>query len=226
MKVILRNKFLSLQRFNRYLIASGNDNQRAKRLYAANIKLAQAFHPLLSQFEVILRNALNNHLSRYFSDPEWIINQATGFMSHSSLARSRFYLRTCVQKTENDLLRRGIPITAGKIISDQTFGFLLAFFVPHHYALVHGQSIYVFPYRPITENRSSIHNKLDIVKNYRNRMNHCEPLCFRGNAIDCAEALAVRSAVYDLVTWIEPDLISYFESIDNIRGKINQIMRI
>jgi len=57
-------------------------------------------------------------------------------------------------------------------------------------------------------------------------MNHCEPLCFRANVIDCTEALAVRAAVYDLVGWIEPGLVSYFNSIDTIRGEISQIMRI
>ncbi|HEV3411688.1 MAG TPA: hypothetical protein VG101_04375, partial [Puia sp.] len=219
MKTALRNKYLSIQRFNRYLLATSNNNLRAKRLYAANIRLAQAFHPIMSLFEVVLRNGLNSVLTTHFSDPDWIVNQKRGFMSDSSLAPSHFFLRTCVQKTESNLIRKNIPITAGKIISDQTFGFWVAFFLPHHYTLVSGQSLHVFPHKPAIDNRATIHRKLEDVKNFRNRMNHCEPLCFSGNNIDCTYAMAIRGVLYDLITWIEPDLVPYFQSIDTTDAK-------
>lgn len=226
MKIALRNKYLSRQRFNRYLVAASNNNSRAKRLYASNIRLAQAFHPILSQFEVVLRNSLNVLLTAHFADQDWIINQKNGFMHHNSLRSSQYFLRSCVQKTENHLTRRGIPITAGKIISDQMFGFWLSFFVPHHYALVGGQPIYVFSNKPATESRATIHNKLEAIKNFRNRMNHCEPLCFNGNTIDCTYALTIKAMLYDLIRWIDPDLESYFLSIDTVNSKCKQIMAI
>ena len=37
-------------------------------LFFANVKIAQAFHPLLSSFEVILRNQLHYALACHFSD--------------------------------------------------------------------------------------------------------------------------------------------------------------
>src|SRR5262245_57045485 len=121
MKKALRNQYFSHQRFNRYLAAVNNNSKRAKRLYTANLRLAQAFHPVLSQFEVVLRNALNAKLVSHFSDPDWIINQKRGFMSNPSLARSQFFLRNSVERIENYLQHRSIPITAGKTISDQMF---------------------------------------------------------------------------------------------------------
>lgn len=226
MKNDLRNKYLSRPRYNRYLIATSNNNLRAKKLYNANIRLAQAFHPILTQFEVVLRNALNLNLSAYFIDPDWIITQKNGFMRNPTLASSRFFLRTSVHNSEQKLIRRGIPITSGKIISDQTFGFWLAIFLPHHYALVAGQPIHVFSHKPSNEDRASIYSKLNQIKNFRNRVNHCEPLCFRGHAIDCNEALEIRTHLYDLVGWIDPELIPFFKSLDNIQNKINHIQRI
>jgi hypothetical protein len=80
MNIALRNKYLSRQRFNRYL----------------------------------LRNGLNTVLAAHFSDPDWIIKQTTGFMSDPSLSPSHYFLRTCVQKTEYNLIRKSIPVTAGK----------------------------------------------------------------------------------------------------------------
>lgn len=222
----LRYKYLSRPRYNRYLIATGNNSNRAKRLYRANIRLAQAFHPILSQFEVIFRNSLCLKMTAHFEDPDWIINQKAGFMSHHSLGSSHYFLRTSVRKTESNLTRRAIPITSGKIISDQNFGFWLAFFLPHHYALVAGQPIYAFPNKPAVEDRASIYSKLDDIRSFRNRVNHCEPICFHGHIIDCAEALDIRAKLYDLVRWINPDLVPFLKSVDSTQNKIDQIMNI
>ncbi|MEA5401465.1 hypothetical protein VB776_00970 [Arcicella sp. DC2W] len=226
MKTELRYKFLSRPRFNRYLNATANNTHQAKKLYNANIRLAQAFHPILSQFEVVLRNSLNIVLTNHFADVDWIINQKNGFMRHQSLRQSHYFLKKSVQKTENKLMARGIPITSGKIISDQTFGFWVAFFLSHHYSLVHGQSIHIFPNKPSAENRASIYDKLDNIKNFRNRVNHCEPLCFSGPNLDCSFALDIKCKLYNLVEWIDPDLVPFFGSIDNIQSKVDQIMRI
>ena len=226
MKIALRNKYLSRSRFNRYLTATANNSTRAKKLYAANIKLAQAFHPLLSQFEVVLRNKLNTVLGTYFADQDWIINQKNGFMSHPSLASANYFLKSSVLKSEGSLLRRGIPISAEKVLSDQTFGFWLALFVPHHYSLIAGQPINVFPHKPASENRSSLHCKLEKIKNFRNRMNHCEPLCFRDYTIDCTYALSIRTTLYELIRWINPDLESYFLKLDTIMTRTARIMQI
>lgn len=226
MKLELRNKHFSRPRYNRYLNAAGNNKERAKKLYNANIRLAQAFHPILSQFEVVLRNSLNITLSTHFADPDWIINQKTGFMRDNSLRGSHYFLKSCVQKTETKLTRRAIPITSGKIVSDQTFGFWLAFFLPHHYSLVGGQPIHVFAHKPVTENRASIYDKLHDIKGFRNRVNHCEPLCFNGHTIDCSLASEIRTKIYNLVSWIDPQIVPFFERIDNIQSKTAHIMTI
>ncbi len=226
MKNELRNKYLSRPRHNRYLNATSNNKNRAKRLYNANIRLAQAMHPILTQFEVVLRNSLNLQLSSHFVDTDWIINQKNGFMRNPSLARSHHFLRSSVIKSENKLTRRGIPITSGKIISDQTFGFWIALFLAHHYSLIGGQPIHIFINKPAIEDRASIYSKLDDIRNFRNRVNHCEPLCFNRNNIDCTETLSIRSKLYNLINWIEPELVPFFESIDNVQSKVGNIMRI
>lgn len=226
MKRELRYKYLSRPRYNRYLLATGNNHSRAKRLYNANIRLAQSFHPILSQFEVILRNSLCLKLSIHFADPDWIINEKAGFMSHTSLASSHYFLRTSVRKTESNLTRRTIPITSGKIISDQNFGFWLALFLPHHYRLIAGQPIHIFPHKPVIEDRASLYSKLDDIRSFRNRVNHCEPICFQGHNIDCTEAIEIRTKLYDILSWINPELVPFFEQVDNIQTKVNQIMAI
>jgi len=226
MRTEIRDKYLSKPRYSRYLKATNNDKSRAKRLYNANIRLAQAIHPILTQFEVVLRNTLNTQLSIYFKDTDWIITQKNGFMTATSLANSRYFLKNSVIKTESKLMRRRIPVTNGKVISDQTFGFWIALFLPHHYSLIGGQPIQIFTNKPVTENRASLYSKLDEIRKFRNRVNHCEPLCFNGNSIDCSKILDIRTKLYNLINWIEPDLIPFFKKIDNVQNKVDNIMRI
>ena len=78
-------QLFSNARTDRYLVACGNDATRAQALYAANLKLAGAFNPLLACFEVALRNRLNEVLAMHFADPNWLITQQSGFMADPSL---------------------------------------------------------------------------------------------------------------------------------------------
>ena len=48
-------RLYSNSRVAKYYRATSGDKNKAVMLYFANMKIAQAFHPLLSSFEVILR---------------------------------------------------------------------------------------------------------------------------------------------------------------------------
>ena len=219
----LKEKYLSKARFNRYLIATGNDVEKANVLYKENILLSQAFHPMLTQFEVFLRNSISIILTKYFSDNDWIMSQKLKFMSDPTLRKSGFYLLKSIKRSEKKLKLKGIPISSGKIISEQNFGFWLAFYLPHHYKLVSGKPIQVFRFKPHSVNRASIYAKLDAIREFRNRVNHCEPICFDGDNISCLKALEIRKELYDLIGWIEPDLLSFIMGIDNTLNIITRI---
>ena len=183
MKKNLRNRYLSKPRYDRYLIASAYNDDRARLLYNAGIALSEAFHPLISQFEVVLRNAIDSVLAKHFNDNSWVINEKAGFMNDRSLEKSNFYLRKCVETVENKLRKTKTPVTSGKVISDQTFGFWIAFFEPANYRLMNGRPIQIFKHKPAFENRASIYAKLEMIRDFRNRVNHCEPICFNDNRI-------------------------------------------
>ncbi|MGA9212013.1 MAG: hypothetical protein WBY99_04920, partial [Kaistella sp.] len=72
----------------------------------------------------------------HFADVDWMSNQKSRLMSHHSLAPSHYFLRTSITKTESNLRRKRIPITNGKIISDQNFGFWVSLFLSHHYSIL------------------------------------------------------------------------------------------
>lgn len=224
-------QYFSAARVNRYLLATGNSTSKAVKLYKANLKTSQAFHPLLGVFEVVLRNRINDILTSHFTDPDWIINQKTGFMSDPSLRftykrtgqqKTNDFLKREINKAEKRLLKTGTPITNGKIIAEQTLGFWTDLFEVHHYRLLKGKPIQIFQSLPAGHGRKEVNDELDKVRRFRNRINHNEPICFNGNNLDFTDTLEVHKSITNLLTWIDPEIIKLISDIDKVKKTIDK----
>jgi hypothetical protein len=221
--------FLSTQRIDRYLLATGNSKVKAVKLYKANLKICQAFHPLLGVLEVTLRNCINAKLTQHFNDSEWIINEKGGFMSDPSLTRidrrtqqrvTNRFLKSSIEKSENTLRRTNSPITSGKIIADQTLGFWTDLFEVHHYRLLLGRPIQIFNHLPARHGRSEVVDRLNKIRKFRNRINQNEPICFSGNNINFNYVEEVYEAIIEIINWIDPELAVWIKNIDSVSTKI------
>lgn len=221
--------YLSSQRIDGYLIATGNGKTRAVRLYKANLKIAQSFHPVLGALEVALRNRINVVIGSHFSDPDWIINQKTGFMIDPSLTHIdrrtgrrvvNDFLKSSVEKSERRFRRLRVPITTGKIIADQALGFWTDLFEVHHYRLLLGRPIQIFNHLPSGHGRSEVCDRLNKIRQFRNRINHNEPVCFNGVRVDFRYVETVYDAIVDILTWIDPELLKWIKDIDSVRTRI------
>lgn len=213
--------YLSQPRLQRFLSATGNSQKKAQKLYRVNLRVSQAFYPVLNLFEIFLRNTLNYHVSSHFSNPNWIISEKTGFMSDPTLASSQFFLKKSIQKAESTIRRKGSTVTSGKVIAEQSLGFWTSLFNTHHYRLVGGSPIHAFPNKPAHANRNLINQKLNTIREFRNRIYHNEPICFNSLNIDFSEAQYIKNEVYQLLNWIDPDLTGYVEYFDGIPSKID-----
>jgi hypothetical protein len=225
--------YVSSPRIARFLIATGNSKVKAVRLYKANLKVSQAFLPVLAILEVTLRNRLNAILSGHFSDPDWIINQKTGFMVHHSLTYVRrgrtihnLYLKKQVEKAETRIRNSGMPATSGKIISEQTFGFWTELFERTYYRILLGRPIQIFTNLPSGHGRNEVIDALNQIRIFRNRLYHNEPVCFNAGAISFQKAEDIHSLIKDVLSWCDPDLISRIKDVDQIVVKIRNAKKI
>lgn len=215
--------YLSQPRLDRFLIATGNSKSKAQKLYKINLRVSQSFYPILNLFEIFFRNIANYQVSSHFANPNWIIAEKNRFMSNPSLSASRFFLKNSVSKAEKAIRRKGGIITSGKIVAEQSFGFWTSLFDTHHYRLIGGVVIHCFPNKPPHVNRNILNQKLNKIREFRNRVYHNEPICFNGNTIDFTEAITIRNEIYELLEWIDSDLTNYVDYFDGINTKINMI---
>jgi hypothetical protein len=218
MKYHTLEKFASVQRMNRFFTATGSKTG-AMELYRDNLLVSQSFYPILNIAEFFLRNSLYTCIENYFSNPEWIIIEKDGFMNDLSLEKSGYYLKNCVINAENKMLRKGIIVSSGKVLTEQSFGFWVSFFEPAHYRLIGGSAIHSFPYKPSNVNRKAIFSLLSKVRDFRNRIYHNEPVCFNGIDVDFSYAGEIRNILFDILGWMEPDIKKYAQHFDNIDKK-------
>lgn len=215
-------EYISEPRLSRFLVSCSNSQEKAIRLYEANLQVSQAFYPIMNLLEIFLRNCISTKLSAHFGDPAWIITQKGGFMSDSSLG-NKFWIKNQVIYAETKT--RG-TITPGKIISEQTFGFWTSLFEPRHYRLIAGSVIHCFPRKPAEVNRSYLAGVLKDIREFRNRIYHNEAICFNNITIDFSHAQHVKTEIYNLLEWMDTDLKVYVSQFDTIDLKISQALAI
>lgn len=56
-------------------MAAKGDQQKALQLYKLNIELSGCLFGVLSIFEVVLRNHIDQYYRQYFGSKEWLKNQ-------------------------------------------------------------------------------------------------------------------------------------------------------
>lgn len=215
--------YLSQPRLDRFLTATGNSKSKAQKLYRINLRVAQSFYPVLNLFEIFFRNIVNYQVSSHFANPNWIITEKNGFMDNPSLNSSRFFLKNSINKAERTIRRKGGTVTAGKVIAEQSFGFWTSLFDTHHYRLIGGVVIHCFPNKPTNVNRNILNQKLNRIREFRNRVYHNEPICFLGNTIDFTQATTIKQEIYELLEWIDADLTEYVDYFNGVDTKINMI---
>lgn len=214
-------RFYSYQRINKYFRAAGKDKQKAMDLYYANLELAQAFHPLIGTFEVVLRNQIHYALAAHFNDKEWIINQKDGFMQDRRLG-ARFWLKNEVMKAESKLHEKRMPVTAGRVIAEQNLGFWNSLFEKKPFAVLAGAPLSVFKNKPTSIDRSHINTRIIEVREFRNRINHNEPVCFINGKKDFSYALDMHRKIMELLEWIDDDIPQSLAALDKVMVVIDK----
>lgn len=233
------SKLYSYSRVSRYVKAANGDKKKAQRMYYANARIAQSFQPLLSFFEVVLRNQLHYALAAHFGDVQWLINQKAGFMSDPSLTHTvkktkkvvvNDFLKREVERSERSLVSKKRNVTAGRVIAELNLGFWNSLYETHHYALLKGVPCQIFKSLPTGFGRKEVNERIQEIRQLRNRVSHNEPLCFKDRTFDMAYAKDMYGKISDFLSWINPEIMASLknESLDSVGceiAKTEAIMR-
>lgn len=136
------------------------------------------------------------------------------------------FLKREILKAEKRLQKTRIQITSGKIIAEQTLGFWTDLFEVHNYRLLKGKPIQIFKLLPSGNRRKEVNDQLAKVRRFRNRINHNEPICFKGKDVNFTETMEVYESLINLMVWIDPDIIKLISDLDKVKKVIESAEKI
>lgn len=195
-------KALSPARLNKYLKACGGDTVAALTLYRHNIKLCQKCYGILNIFEVVLRNAINEHYKAYFADRDWIRNQ----LKCGGMLEMHPQRQIVINKIA-DLERKG-RYTNDRVVSSVTFGFWTYLFTKVPFRGGGSTLLRIFPSKTIGIGQRMVYNELQAIKDFRNSIAHHEAICFDDTG--AKSTVAVRASYAMVITYIR--FLGYSES--------------
>jgi hypothetical protein len=212
-------KLFSIPRMRKYLNACAGDMRKTMQLYRYNLRLCQRFYGVLNLFEVMLRNAINEHYAVYYSDPDWIVNQADS-------GKLLEYNKDEIKQTEAGYRKRGI-YDNDKMVASLTMGFWTKLFSKKRYKRGGKTLLQIFPNKQKGKNQADIYKDLTHIREFRNRIAHHEPICFNGSGnISTAFARSHYQLICEYINYMgqQPDnVILCAEKPDEVLKKIDSI---
>jgi hypothetical protein len=224
-------QFFSPNRMHRYVQACGGDTLKATVLYNSNIELSQAYYPLISILEVALRNGIDTQLTKYFSDPQWLLTKRSQFANHPAMTYKNnkgivtpdHFFSDKIHDAEQKLRYRKIPITHGKLLAELTFGFWVKFFDPSPIKILKGAQINAFKNSP-KMSMTLVHSHLNHIVALRNRISHSEPICFDRNGKLCLMTVnSYETDICSAIEWIDPKLKAWSNHLNLVKPIVSKI---
>lgn len=220
MSTINFRKAFSHSRFARYFAACNNDFRRAMQLYWANIALSQQMYGIFGVFEVIFRNAIDNHYSTIKGN-EWLAQAVSenGFLTRSPGCE---FASACVHKAIHKL---GTEYTHDRLIAKMSFGFWAYQFAKREYAAGGSTLINIFFNRSFGTKQKEVAKNLLKVGELRNRIAHYESICFiHKTSIISTEAIKnCYELISQMLRWLGFDPKELLHEIDHVNEAIQAI---
>lgn len=186
---------LSEQRLSTYLTLANNDKSNAYQLYIKNIVLSQKLHSLLVEFEVLFRNKINLILSRKYGDNWYNLRKVIHINNH----------KMEIERVKQNLLISKRQQNNANVISNLNLSFWVYLFNKDYDLTIWRSDLHhVFPYKRIS--RSNVRKKLQNIKNFRNRIAHCECILkhhYSKNYYD----------IIEIIDWIDPNFSRWINEI-------------
>lgn len=179
-----------------------DDDERAIRLYRANIQLSESFYSLLSMYEVALRNSLNRELTEYFETEDWYLQ-----ISNEPGLKN---LNANISTAKRHIAKRDENITANKVIAELTLGFWVRLFNAEYERILWKPLRRAFPYMPKNQKqRKNVSAPINKIRDFRNRVFHHEPIAWNLERLE-----ETYERILTVMGWLNKDLPMLAEELE------------
>ncbi|MBP5982367.1 MAG: hypothetical protein KA734_01500 [Fluviicola sp.] len=191
-------RLFSKSRLDTYYRIFPNDKEKAISYYQLNIQISEALYPLLSSFEIVLRNSIHNSFSIHFKSENWFEQiKYPELIDQINIAKSKIALSNKAYSID-------------KLVSELTLGFWTMLLNKKYAKDFWKPLMFVFPMiSKEQKQRSLIAYKLNNTRKFRNRIFHFEPICN-----DLKMLSLNHQTILELLKWINTDIVLWTSQID------------
>jgi hypothetical protein len=224
-------EIFSAERMSRFLFACNQRADVAIKLYKYNIQASQALYPLLSIFEISLRNALDRAIADFYNDKNWLLTKRQQFANHPQMVIRdpggfifpELYFADKIEKAESYLHSRKKLVTHGRVLTKLMFGFWLKFFDANALRVFKGAPLNALINKP-AKSASAIQQHFRSIHLLRNKIAHNEPICFNKGGKICLQTLSDHeSKIVEALDWLKADLKPYSDKLNFYKLIYNRI---
>jgi len=206
MQVADLERLLSQSRLATYYQLFPNDKQKAIEYYQLNTQIAESLYPLLSNLEIVLRNAIHNSFSIHFKNTNWYAH-----VTYPELQDQINIAKSKISASKNQ-------ITIDKLVSELTLGFWTSLFNKNYAKDYWKPLMYAFPLLSKQQkHRNVIAFKLNNIRKFRNRIFHYEPICNDLNILSTN-----HTNILEVLQWINTDIVNWTKQIDRFDNLYQQ----
>ncbi len=204
-------RLLSPGRFAKYVQATGGDQAKAAELYVWNSRISGALYESCGQFEVILRNALDEQLAEYHrrrrrGDGLWY---ADARMPWANPKRTLETIKTARDRATSDGRDPEIP---GKVVAELSMGFWRLLLASSSQMSLWAPALYrAFPHMRPTAQRHPVYERVNRLNDLRNRIAHHEPIHRKNLAARFGDLLQVAA-------WIDPAAAAWIDETSRVQA--------
>jgi hypothetical protein len=168
-------RLLSPGRFDRYVAAAAGDDLAAIELYVWNNQMGGALHETLGQFEVVLRNALDQQLTEYHrrrlrGSGDWCPDAGMPWANPTRTGR------TIDEARDRATAGRRFPEIHGKVVAELSMGFWRYLLAGHSQMTLWAPALYrAFPHMTPAR-RGPVYDRVNRLHGLRDRVAHHEPI--------------------------------------------------
>lgn len=205
------SKVFSINRMQKYLDAHPDNESLAIKHYQCNIEISESFYTCLSVFEVSLRNAINRELITKFDTEEWY-NHFPSTVGLSTLTKE-------ISLAQMQITKRYELVTPPKVVAELTFGFWTRLFNSEFELILWKELRRAFPYMPkVKKQRKYISAPINNFRNFRNRIFHNEPICWK-----LSKLKEIHDQMVEVLGWINKDLPDWIAPFDRFNSVLQKV---
>ncbi len=166
---------ISQQRLQKFLSHSGDNFGKALELYEKNMRMSAEFYPILSCFEICLRNHIHETMQKHYG-VGWLIDAKTPLEQEEKDRVTDI----CDKLRKENKMNGTLSENMGRVVADLSLGFWVRMLSKKYEESLWRPTIhYAFPnykgkLRPLR-------NRIYTIRRLRNRIAHYEPIVFIDN---------------------------------------------